>query len=292
MTPVEINIETDIKRILKEHYDLEAVTAEAVHGTLYRVRSKPSGPYYIIKLHRIQGRDSLPVLSRIYQLAGEKGFSPKMVSTRNGDTIGSTKGVYFSLQEYMPGRLMEESDTALLPQRLAALHRLLCNNGPVSIVNHFFSLIPDIFEACRHYGYNNLLPIIADVEDYCKLHSPQVIHGDLHPGNILYYQNRIMFIDFDSATTLPVSMDVAFCAFRCLDGNAHAMTHFVENYNRSNPPSMVAGDRIWEQLAYLILQRILFIRIEQDKGNEQWLSDLENQHAYLNRVLAVLHRDD
>jgi Ser/Thr protein kinase RdoA (MazF antagonist) len=282
---------TDIDHILSKYYWVDAVTVGRLNPNLFCVRDRRSGQQYILKRHVFLRPETLAPLIRIYRLAGELGFSPKMISTRSGELIGTIESTYFSLQEFVDEDTPVAINQHQLAIRLAELHRFLCEYCPAPLINHLFRAVTNMRYMACSYGYDKLVPMICAVEDICRQTSHQIIHGDLHPGNIRCAAGKILFIDFDTATFQAAGMDVAFCAFRCTDGSAEEIYRFVELYNDRNPPERIKKAHIGKILAYTILQRILFILIEADQGRRQWLSDLNNQQRYLSMVFDILHTE-
>lgn len=279
----------DIKDTIEALYPIAVKRLEKINENLFVFEGEQPDKRFVIKQHMPLCTPNFEELSKIYQLAGQYGFAPRNVPTKAGSYMGKWEGLIFSLQEFKAGEEINETYENLLAKRLAELHKLLSSNTLAPIVNHFNRAVTDIKSAARHYKFDYLIPSVRRVEELSQEFPRQIIHGDLHPGNIIFHKGNVFFIDFDSATYFITGIEVAFSAFRCLGGSPEKINRFVDVYNNFDPPCRIAKEYIWIFLAYCFIQRILFILIERDKGNLQWMADLGNQQRYLNSVLEFLN---
>ena len=279
----------NIKDTIEALYPIAVARLEKIDENLFVLEDEQPDKRFVIKQHMPLCTSNFEELLKIYQLAGEYGFAPINVPTKAGSYLGKSEGFIFSLQEFLPGEEINEKYEILLASRLAELHKLLSFNNLTPFVNHFKRVVTDIESAARHYKFDYLIPAVRKVEELSQEFPRQIIHGDLHPGNIIFHKGNVFFIDFDSATYFITGIEVAFSAFRCLGGSPEKINRFVDVYNSSDPPCPIAKEYIWQFLAYCFIQRILFILIERDKGNLQWMADLSNQQRYLKSILEFLN---
>ncbi len=243
---------------------------------------------FVFKFHTHLCEPVFSKLSNIYKIVSQNDFMPKIVPTKQGAYIGKSENLIFSLQELLTHEMINPAYENVLARRLAELHSLLHSQVADPIENHFARVVIDIKTSASYYGFGYLIPVIKEVEDVAVRWPKQILHGDLHSDNIIFHNGRVFFIDFDSATFFNTISDIAFAAFRCLGGDPEKMYQFVETYNNSNPPHQIDKNFVWHFLAYIILQRILFILIERDNGATVWMEDLDNQKRYLYAVLRYL----
>lgn len=156
---------------------------------------------------------------------------PHLIGTKgDNNSLFQWKGATYELFEFIPGQNYSQSleSTGDSGRILALYHKLL-----ESFESHYQSpfasyhmapsvetglrQIPktlsksaNITEVCDYLlkSYNHA----ASTVDHLGMdHWPkQVIHGDWHPGNMLYRDNRVVaVIDYDSARVLPRVLDIA-----------------------------------------------------------------------------------
>jgi hypothetical protein len=279
----------DLINLIENFYPVAVQEFREVKSNLFVFQDKRSKRKYIFKLHDPLCKPNLTVLARIYELTGKHGFAPLNVPTTAGAQLADSENLIFSLHEFLSPAKNDNQYEPLLSRRLAGLHLLLSSTRFAPIVNHFKRVVPDMAYAAGHYRFIALIPLIQDTQERLQKLPRQVIHGDLHPANIVQNSGKVYFIDFDSATCSATGIDVAFSAFRCLGSNPEKIKRFVAGYNRSDPPYRVVEDDIWLFLAYSFLERILFILIERDNGHGQWLPDLHNQQRFLNTACGLLN---
>jgi len=124
--------------------------------------------------------------------------------------------------------------------------------------------------------------------------SKQIIHFDLHPGNVLFKNNDVKaFLDFNSIRQGVVLEDVMFAAFRF----AYKMTknpkqihilifQFIQEYYNKEKSFLESDLQFF--LVRSILYRICFILKKFFfQHSNFWISDLENQINHLKLVKKI-----
>lgn len=242
----------------------------------------------IFKFHNHTARPNIKELCDIYSVCSSNGFTPKVLSTKDGGLIGYTSEYIFSLQEFLIEEEFRQDCLEVFSKRLAGLHNLLGSLKHIKIKNHFERVVVDMSDTACTYGFKYLIPVLKEIEEIVEYTPMQLIHGDLHLKNIILQSDQLYFIDFDSANFFVPVSDVAFAAFRFTDANPTKMNWFVDLYNRYNSEFQIDQNHIWPFVVYNILQRILFIIVEYERGHKQWMVDMENQKQYLNVALKFI----
>jgi len=276
------------RELLAGHYGLEPATAltPLPGGRIHRFQA--DGQDVVLKIHHPLSRPNFHNLSEIYTLCSQERLIPRIHPTRAGAPLGRTNDLVFSVQDYLiPDHPVPANPQVVAPW-LARLHVILnrLDSGPLT--NHFQRVAPDLLSTAEQYGYGRLRPFIEEAEEVIRLETPQVVHGDIHPSNVIIRAGRAWFIDLDSATTLVAASDVAFAAFRLCQGQPDRVSIFIKDYNSASPPVLVADGHILPFLIYNILQRLLFILVEAQAGRREWMVDLNNQKRFLSLVLEGL----
>ena len=268
---------------------MKVCTIKQISNTLFLIITNDSSIHYLFKIHYFFNQFHIDEINSTYKLISDNNFSPLIIPNIKGLYVSFYKDFVFSLQIFVEGKPFSSKCINLFAKRLADLHNLLNTYSNISVKNHFEKTVTDINEYASFYGYKNMLPIIDKVMTITKKKPKQLIHGDLHKDNIICYNNNIIFIDFDSMTIFSTIADVAFAGFRCFGLKKKYLYKFVDLYNQYNPPYKIEINYLWHFLVYMILQRILFIVIENDKGNKIWMTDLDNQKYYLSIILKQLN---
>ena len=156
---------------------------------------------------------------------------PHLIGTKGeNNSLFQWKGATYELFEYIPGQNYSQSleSTGDSGRILALYHKLL-----EEFESHYQSAVasyhmapsveaglrqipktlsksPSITEVCdyllKSYDHAATTVMNLGMEGWPK----QVIHGDWHPGNMLYRDNRVVaVIDYDSARVLPRVLDIA-----------------------------------------------------------------------------------
>ena len=150
--------------------------------------------------------------------------------TESGTTMLLLDGNVYELFEFIPGQIYDQSLEATYDagRILSTYHRLLEDfssehtpptgsyHGAEAVEKGFDRVLrhlarkPDIASVCRFLldSYRHARDSATDkgLDDWPK----QVVHGDWHPGNMLFRQKRVVaVIDYDSARVLPRIIDAA-----------------------------------------------------------------------------------
>lgn len=155
-------------------------------------------------------------------LAAEEVPVVPPLACEDGTTLGLTEGILFAVFPRSPGRPVEElgdDELRLLGSLLARLH-IVGSRRPAP---HRMTISP------ASYGRDNLdflnrsgqLPenirarymavageVLQAIEPLFAGAASQRIHGDCHPGNLLWNGRDFMFVDFDDMLNGPPVQDV------------------------------------------------------------------------------------
>jgi Ser/Thr protein kinase RdoA (MazF antagonist) len=231
--------------VVLSHYDLGVIESakEFARGSRRspKLLLRTADGRYLLK-RRAQGRDRPARVTFAHSLLWhllQKGFPvPRLLSTRDTqESVLTHAGGVYELFEYMGGERYDESleQTAHAGKTLARFHRAVAdfqtawqpppggfhdsmavrsglNAIPTTIASHdsvvgyeaeLLSLTQELYErydeaaeAANRLGY---------------AHWPGwIIHGDWHPGNMLFRNNKVtVVLDFDATRRSPTVVDVA-----------------------------------------------------------------------------------
>lgn len=278
------DIPTIVQNILTSHYpDIKANTI-AISNSPNIINIRQFGQQYILKIHNPLISDNLKQLEEIYYICSKNGLIPKIILSKAGKHIIKDGDIFVSLQKKIPHE-EDEIDPIILGERVAQLHSVLSSLQIHHMENHLQRTVNDILKSSIQYGYENLIPLVMSVREIANRYPAQVIHGDLHIKNIMNHNRSIYFIDLDSAnSSLPMS-EIAFSAFKIFGFKDLSIRKYIDCYNKSSKWIKIEYEYIWHFVVFNILQRILFIRIEDNRGNDKIMWDLSNQERYLKDVL-------
>lgn len=194
---------------------------------------KSSRGRYLLK-RRAPGRDddTRVIFSHAIQTElASKGFPlPHLIPTRKKESRVAHQGAVYELFEYIPGHYYNQSaaSTADAGRVQALYHKLLESfaapvnppagsyHGAEAVQKGFDRILAHLAKRgnaaplCR-FLLDSYLHARDSVDDAGISRWPaQIVHGDWHPGNMLFMENRVAaVIDYDSARLLPRVIDTA-----------------------------------------------------------------------------------
>ena len=231
--------------VVLSHYDLGVIESakEFTRGSRRspKLRLRTANGRYLLK-RRAQGRDKPARVTFAHTLLWhlhQKGFPvPELLRTRDvQDSLLIHDGRVYELFEYVPGHRYDASleQTTHAGKTLARFHRALTdfqtawqpppggyhdlqavrtglNSIPSKISSHdsvsgyeaeLLSLTQDLYER-----YDDAARAVNRLG--FKRWDSWIIHGDWHPGNMLFRRNKVaVVLDFDSARRNPTVVDLA-----------------------------------------------------------------------------------
>ena len=138
---------------------------------------------------------------------------------------------------------------------------------------------------------------IAISEEYYKS-GKQLIHFDLHPGNVIFNNHRVSaIIDFGSMRKGYLIDDVAFSSFRFASYGTKnpkkivdKMEYFFNMYTKFNPLPELFSE--FPKIAKLqILKRLSFILRNYYYTNTSfWISDMKNQLEFISLLEKIINK--
>ncbi len=220
-------------------------------------------------------------LEHVYEKCISQGLCPPLMQPRQGGLFCIDHGTVLSLQPLLKKNdVAPNKSPARLGQALRMLHQAMSGILAKPLRNHFDRLLPSLAGPAKRYGLQDIVPMIKEVE--CRRAScKKLIHGDLHPGNVLLHNGKIMFLDLDSASSSALEVDIAFAAFRFFPTDRKAQSAFFHGYGLYEKHL----DNIWKYLIYTIAQRILFILESSKNGDKRWEYDLAKQKHFLQEAI-------
>ena len=190
---------------------------------------------YLLK-RRARGRDDGHKVAFCHalqlHLAAKQFPLPHLIGTRReNNSMLQWRGAIYELFEYIPGQSYSQTLEATFEsgRALSLYHKLLENfhsewapptgsyhmapsveSGLRAIPNTLRAVGEDVQKVCTYLldSYRHAAEMVDQVgiESWPK----QIAHGDWHPGNMLFRENRVVaVIDYDSARLLPRIVDIA-----------------------------------------------------------------------------------
>jgi Ser/Thr protein kinase RdoA (MazF antagonist) len=155
--------------------------------------------------------------------AGELPVAAPLV--RGGDTLHEHAGFRFALFECMAGvapDLDQPGDRTLLGRTLGRMHAIgalhgFRYRGSVAAWRHGAAarelilsrgIVPEPIDARYAEASAQLVAAVAACHDAVGPVATLRLHGDCHPGNILWRQTGPLFVDFDDSLTGPAVQDL------------------------------------------------------------------------------------
>ncbi|HJN71888.1 MAG TPA: phosphotransferase [Phycisphaerales bacterium] len=207
-----------------------------------------------------------------------------LVSTTEGSTLVQHDGRIYELFRFITGKRFDKSNPAASEagRVLAHFHSILLSSKEEPVVGsgtfHHSQQIPEVLGSIYQVLTSNedvsALEGMNDTIEYIRAKyetsankiqnlewdslGPQLVHGDWHPGNMLYADSEIIaVIDFDSLRFLPRITDVANGAlqFSMRMGTAenvdswgegfrgHTIQSFVQAYDQFSQVPLFASER-------------------------------------------------
>jgi len=189
---------------------------------------------YLLK-RRARGRDDAYKTAFCHQiqlhLMAQQFPLPHLIGTKkDNNSLFQWRGAVYELFEYIPGQGYPQSleSTGDAGRILALYHKLLETfQSPYQTAMGSYHMAPSVEAGLRQIPKTlSAAPKIVEVCDYLlrsynhaasavdklgiETWPKQIIHGDWHPGNMLFRDNRVVaVIDYDSARTLARILDIA-----------------------------------------------------------------------------------
>ncbi|MBF0235406.1 MAG: phosphotransferase [Desulfamplus sp.] len=276
-------------KILRKHY--------AEYGT-WEVNDLPVGNTlkvnndknkYLIKKHMNLIWPNRKKLETLYSDCCKADIVPPILPSDSGQLLLETPEGIFSLQKMISGRAPMPRDMNLLSHAIPKLHAILAASSVKKLQNHLNFTVKDIRKSAEQYGYCQYLKILEEALDIFSTEPRQIIHGDLHKGNLLIANNRVIFLDLDSATESNIFQDIIFLGYRINSHNKIKINQFINSFHLIPHTKSYSLKFYFPLLIYTILQRILFIFIRRDMGEDQWMNDLDNQKNFLLNANKLRH---
>lgn len=274
-----------VRSLVEQRYPLPQPIGEIRILDPCKALIRLEGSRLLFKRHITLRPQDVENMSIVYEASIDAGVSPGFLRTTDGKLFFQHSGQVHSVQllieesgEYPQGMLPH-----MLFQALSDFHAALDGILAAPLQSHFDRLLSDLPTQAERHGFGRHVGMVESVEARRKCCST-VVHGDLHPGNVVFSGDRLFIIDLDSAASSAPEVDMAFAAYRFFPEGDPRRKAFLQSFG-INPDA--CGD-VWKYLTYSILQRIIFILESAENGDFRWLSDLENQKRYLEHAEAMM----
>lgn len=278
---------SELARLLASRYPGARLSAETpVSRTIWPVSFL--GREYLLKLHDPWIKGRLDLLNAVHEAAKVNSLTPPMAEDRDGRLLGLYDGLPYSLHERQQTDMAGPPKPDRLATKLNDLHRALacCGQGS-KLDNHFRTDTAILAKWADQAGFPHARQALEVVEDLLRWSPVQLLHGDMHPGNVLTCGRELFFVDFDSAVSLPVQAEVAFAAETFYGIGTQEAGLFLAFYSRACGIETTLSDACrW--LVFHACQRLGFIFEQADLGNEGWMADLQPQIVRLQTAIGLL----
>ncbi len=221
------------------------LTPEELFPAVERAGGRCSGRFSILnsyenRVYQFEREDAPPVVAKFYRpgrwsraaIAEEHAFLAALgdagvpvacpLPLEDGDTIGQTAGILFAVYPRVAGRVPQEFDDEQLRRLgglLAKMHRVGARvqapNRPTLTPSTYgrqnldWLLANDVLPAEVRQVYAATVAALMQRIEPMFQHVPMTrIHGDCHPGNLLWAPAGPTFVDFDDLLTGPAVQDV------------------------------------------------------------------------------------
>ena len=241
----------------------------------------------VFKYHADWAFDRVPFMEEVYQAVSESGIASTLYLGADGQLFHQFEGGLYSLQRMVAGKPPTISDGETVAVSLADLHAVLARVSFGPIEHHLRPVTRGLLERAHGYGLKAEAKVIEFADEYLRNSPVQIVHGDLHPGNILVNGDKAMFIDFDSAHTGNSFQEFVLAAFRLYGADCDSVMRFIEGCEMF-PAQFGKQSILMGSLAvHGIMRRLVFILSERERGITSWVDDLENQRYLLSEAMRL-----
>lgn len=224
-----------------------------------------TGPY-LLKEHGFLGEDRLSVFAATLDLLVEAGIHPPVVRFSDGRGFAVAQGRTFTvmpLLSTLPFETKRDLDAAAAV--IARMHAIMASVDAEPTRSPMWAETEQVTAELTGLGRRDLARTVEDARLAWPRVRVQLVHNDLHAGNLFRANARIYVTDLESLSTNPLPGDVFFAALRFGDGGADAAARFVAAYRAAAP---LSNDEV-------------------DLGPLMLLADLAGKLAFIHRRLAA-----
>ncbi|MBC7785652.1 MAG: phosphotransferase [Burkholderiales bacterium] len=243
---------------------------------------------YLMK-RRARGRDDAFKVAFCHQiqlfLMAKQFPLPHLIGTkRDNNSLLQWRGAIYELFEYIPGQGYPQSMEATgdSGRILALYHKLLETfQSTYQPPTGSYHMAPSVEASMRQIP--KTLARVPNMQDVCTFllqsynHAAstvdrigmdawpkQIVHGDWHPGNMLFRENRVVaVIDYDSARLLPRVLDIANGALQfSILGGDDDVTKWPDNVDEGRFKRFMKGYDEVVLLSEAELQTVPWLMVE------------------------------
>jgi Ser/Thr protein kinase RdoA (MazF antagonist) len=222
----------------------------------------PTATVLLRRLAAATTADTAAATAAVAAHAARAGLAPALVTNDTGELVTTTGGRLFTLTTYLecaqPVLGVPGVDVCRqLGHTLGHLHQQLRQVPAAGLRPWHLAGTDALREAlrahdrtgCRHPAARRVLQvklahaqaIPTSLRDRLNALDRQVIHGDVHPGNILLTGTSAMFVDFDLARSAPPAYELIRTLIYCThpaggpDAHRERVTAFLSGYLTTRP---------------------------------------------------------
>lgn len=186
-----------MKKIEKEYPSIIKINSSLIRNNKLILVEDYYGKKWIIKIFKERNK----MLRNLYvqSYLSENSLSPKILSTKGGNLFFEVGDSYLFVEEYLSQDLnVDTLNYKSIKIKTDILYRYLSKIkiAPKNISKSINNINDREFISYKR-EINFLWDKLGKKDDSYKTKYIQVIHGDLRPDNILFYQNNLYFIDFE-----------------------------------------------------------------------------------------------
>lgn len=236
----------------------------------------------LLKRYRLLRPENAPILDRLLVACNEKSLVPRHFPARDGSLVAEIGGVCYSLvrrEEILP--LNPDGDYPAVARTLAAFHGTALGVPCETELRPPLQVEPGRLRELADVAHPELVPLLEAYDD-ARPHLPiQLVHNDLHPGNVIMTAAGALLLDLESFSHNPRVGDVLFAAMRLGRQDPTRFRSFVDAYEDARPldpverelgPAVLLGD---------MARKVGFILHRADEGDPFFLKDLDNYLGFI-----------
>jgi len=276
------------KEVLAGCYQINPETVTQTGQSVFRCRLT-DGRTLFLKAFDPIFTEKAPALGRLYSFISDRGLTPRLLPDCNGQMVTEFDGTRLILQlsaetRHAVPQTGPDTSPEVLASALARLHETLRNFSEASALHSHLEQSPSVLsDFARQLGLEGNEAVLHRAASDPQ----QLIHGDLHPANVLAYASKVTFLDFDSTCVAPPRREAAFAAHRLFQ-IPKDQRRFLEAYARETKGSSFLLREMYEHLFHITLSRIHFILMSVTRHETRFLYDLLPQMQRLGEIRQAL----
>jgi|GEM_PF-7075389 len=255
-------------------------------ATVFKVRAATGDA--VLKHHWFVSSDRYETLAKLTERLSDRELIPQSICAEQGEYLIQQDSRYYSLSLYIDDTICSASwNIGQLAKDIARMHLEMNNLALPQVKSPMTVPMDQLRLELQKYNRVSLLKIIDEIEQHRIPLPQQVIHNDLHPANCIQTEENTYILDLDSHATGYRLVDALFAVLRFTEANSLGEREFLSTYANeaclTNDETAI-GPRL---LTKSLIEKLMFIFREAEKGNNSYLSDTPLYEALIERSLSL-----